>query len=95
MSETKTNFKNELKSAASLILTFSLPILQHYHIHQNAPLKDLGSGEPAEQFVDGGPASDGVEEVAGDQLEVVLGREHLQKHDPAASYVLGAALHGF
>ena len=37
MSETKTNFKNELKSAASLILTFSLPILQHYHIHQNAP----------------------------------------------------------
>ena len=37
MSETKTNFKNELKSAASLILTFSLPILHHYHIHQNAP----------------------------------------------------------
>ena len=37
MSETKTNFKNELKSAASLILTFSLPILQYYHIHQNAP----------------------------------------------------------
>ena len=37
MSETKTNFKNELKSATSLILTFSLPILQHYHIHQNAP----------------------------------------------------------
>ena len=37
MSETKTNFKNELKPAASLILTFSLPILQHYHIHQNAP----------------------------------------------------------
>ena len=37
MSETKTNFKNELKSAASLIFTFSLPISQHYHIHQNAP----------------------------------------------------------
>ena len=37
LSETITNFKNELKSAASLILTFSLPILQHYHIHQNAP----------------------------------------------------------
>merc|ERR1711978_620679 len=37
MSETKTNFKNELKSAASLILTFSLQIFQHYHIHQNAP----------------------------------------------------------
>jgi len=37
LSETKTNFKIELKSAASLILTFSLPILQHYHIHQNAP----------------------------------------------------------
>ena len=37
MSETKTNFKNELKSAASLILTFSLPILHHYQIHQNAP----------------------------------------------------------
>ena len=37
MSETKTNFKNELKSAASLILIFSLPILHHYHIHQNAP----------------------------------------------------------
>ena len=29
--------ENELKSAASLILTFSLPILHHYHIHQNAP----------------------------------------------------------
>ena len=37
MSETKTNFKNELKSAASLILTFYQPILQHYHIYQNAP----------------------------------------------------------
>ena len=37
LSETKTNFKNELKSAASLILTFPLPISQHYHIHQNAP----------------------------------------------------------
>ena len=37
MSETKTYFKNELKSAASLILTFSLPILHHYHNHQNAP----------------------------------------------------------
>ena len=57
-------------------------------------LEDLGSGEPAEQFVDGGPASEGVEEVAGDQFEVVLGREHLQEHDPAASYVLNAALHG-
>ena len=30
--------KNESKSAALLILIFSLPILQHYHIHQNAPL---------------------------------------------------------
>ena len=37
LSEAKTNSKNELKSAASLMLTFSLPILQHYHIHQNAP----------------------------------------------------------
>ena len=27
-----------MKSAASLILTFSLPILHHYQIHQNAPL---------------------------------------------------------
>ena len=33
LSEAKTNSKNELKSAASLMLTFSLPILQHYHIH--------------------------------------------------------------
>ena len=44
MSETKANFKNELKSATSLILTFSLPILQHYHIHQNAPATRI-SGE--------------------------------------------------
>ena len=39
MSETKTNFKNELKSAASLILTFFLPILPHYQNHQNVPKK--------------------------------------------------------
>ena len=38
LTETETNFKNELKSATSLILTFSQPILQHYHIHQNAPV---------------------------------------------------------
>ena len=38
MSETKTYFKNFLQSAVSLILTFSLTILQHYHIHQNAPI---------------------------------------------------------
>ena len=37
MLETKTHFKNELKSAASLILTFSLPFLPHYQNHLNAP----------------------------------------------------------
>ena len=37
MESTKTNFKNELKSAASLILTFSLPFLQRYQNHRNAP----------------------------------------------------------
>ena len=36
LSETKTNFKNELKSAASQILTFFLQILPHYQNHQNA-----------------------------------------------------------
>ena len=43
MSETKTNFKNELKPAASLTLTFSLPILQHNLIHQNDPLVSYSS----------------------------------------------------
>ena len=37
LSETKTNLKNELQSAASLILTFSLPFLPHYQNHLNAP----------------------------------------------------------
>ena len=37
MSETKTNFKNQLKLVASLILTFSLPFLSHYQNHLNAP----------------------------------------------------------
>ena len=34
-----------MKSAASLILTFSLPILHHYHIHQNAPKGQLPLGD--------------------------------------------------
>ena len=37
MSETKTNFKNQLKLVASLILKFSLPFLGHYQNHLNAP----------------------------------------------------------
>jgi hypothetical protein len=37
LSETKTNFKNQLKLVASLILTFSLPFLPHYQNHLNAP----------------------------------------------------------
>ena len=56
MSETKTNFKNELKSAASLILTFSLLILQHYYIHQNAPkdddvVEEVARGESGDEEV--------------------------------------------
>ena len=39
MLETKTHFKNELKSAVSLILTFSIQILPRYQNHLNAPAR--------------------------------------------------------
>ena len=44
LTETQTIFKNELKSAASLILTFSLQFLQRYQNHQNAPKRQRRLG---------------------------------------------------
>ena len=55
---------------------------------------DEAGEQPAQQLVNCGPSPDGVEEVARHQVELVLGRKHAHKHDPATSDVLCAALLG-
>ena len=50
--------------------------------------------QPTQQLVNCGPSPDGVDEVARHQVELVLGRKHAHKHDPATSDVLCAALLG-
>ena len=48
--------------------------------------------QPTEQLVNSCSSPDGVEEVAGDEVEPVLGGEHAHEHDSAASNVLRATL---
>ena len=79
MLETKTHFKNELKSDASLILTFSLPFLPYYQNHQNAPEEGTRS---TKMFGPSKEGEGGNEGEGGDDITPVAhGRRKVENGD--------------